>query len=365
MQVNLLTKCFGSSFAALLAGVLLASAAFAQTVTVDSAPPLTLRNQLDGSGLALSSVSVDPMTGNVQVNTTSNVTSWSSSPPIGRTVTVTSPNQATPNSSITVSWVASGGFNLAATTCSLSLGAGSAVPVGGFTFSGQPPTSNLTVVLGSAQPASYSFSVQCVDAGGSASNSSITNVVNSVGCSDPDIGKWRGVALSPPGLVRDWVPTFGGQPFPGPPNAQFTQSLSLGGYDSMRFTVPMTAIVGQRYDLINFVSTASAEGVLAASVSPCLGDFRESILSNNVTRKACIGLGGGGGTSISVVIDAGPGPYNADTCEVVRGRTYFFNTTFGTASSVSTGNVSNGAYCVSSECIYKLERRLARSQAED
>jgi len=364
MHIKTSRKSFWQCVTALIGMTLIVGTGSAQTVTIDSAPPLTLRT-VDGQGLAPSSISIDPMTGNAQVNTTSNITTCGAgSPALGRTVTVTSPNQASPNGTINVNWVANN--FVGATTCSVSLGAGSAVPVTGFPVNGlpYPTTSNLTVVLGPAQPASYSFSVQCVDAGGSVTNSATTivqSVVDPTSCTDPDIGKWRGVALSPPGLVRDWVPTFGNLPFPGPPNAQFTQTLSLGGYDSIRFLVPMTAIVGQRSDLINFLSTASAEGVLAASVSPCQGDFRESSLVNSAIRKVCIGLGGGGGTSISVVIDAGPGPYNSNTCEIVRGRTYFFNTTFGTASSSQTGSTANGAYCVTSECTYKLERSLARA----
>jgi|GEM_PF-5263133 len=370
MHIKTSRKSFWQSVTALIGMTLIVGTGSAQTVTIDSAPALNLRTVLDGSGLALSSISIDPTTGNAQVNTTSNISSCAAGNPLpGRSVTVSSPNQATQNGTINVTWVANN--FVGATTCSVSLGAGSSAPTTVFPVAGlpYPATSSLSVVLGSAQPASYNFSVQCVDASGgqSSSNNSTTNVpsITDVTCTDSDIGKWRGVALAAPGVPRIWETTFNNPgvsstPFPGNQSSQYTASLSLGGYDSMRFTVPINAPVGARYDLSNFVSTASGEGVLAGSVSPCSGDFREAILANSASRKFCISLGGGGGIAIGVVVDAGSGPYNTETCEIVRGRNYYFNTTFGTASVPQTGTTFNGAYCVSSECVYKLERRLAR-----
>jgi len=365
MHIKTSRKSFWQCVTALIGMTLIVGTGSAQTVTIDSAPPLTLRT-VDGQSLAPSSISIDPMTGNAQVNTTSNITTCGAgSPALGRTVTVTSPNQASPNGTINVNWVANN--FVGATTCSVTLGAGSAVAVPNTPVTGlaHPAISSLSVVLGSAQPASYNFSVQCIDAGGAASNSSITNVANSIGCSDPNIGKWRGLALSPPDLVRDWVTIFGigVAPFPGPPNLQFTAPLSLGSYDSMRFSVPTTLNVGFRTDIFTFVSGASAEGNLAISVSPCQGDFREAMLVNEARKKYCLNVGGGGGTAINVLVvdNDSENTFDRETCEIVRGRNYFVNTTFGTANSQQTGSFRNGAYCITSECIYKMERRLSRA----
>ena len=372
MQIKTSRKSFWQSLTALIGVSMIVGTGSAQTVSIDLAPALNLRTAVDGTGLALSSISIDPTTGNAQVNTTSNVNTCGGNPLPGRSVTVSSPNQATQNGTINVTWVAN---NFAAsTTCNVSLEAGSSVPATVFPVSGlpYPATSSLSVVLGSAQPASYNFKVQCVDSSGgqSVSNNTITNVP-SVGditvCNDPDLGKWRGVALSPPGNPRIWETTFvtGGAssvPFPGVQNTQFSAGLGASSYDAMRFTVPLNASVGARYDLSNFVSTGSGEGVLSISVSPCQGDFRESFLSNTTTRKFCISQGGGGGAAIGTVVDAGPGPYSTESCEIVRGRNYFLNTTFGT-----TFQPGNGAYCVPAQqgeqCVYKLEYRQTRRPA--
>jgi hypothetical protein len=366
MQTKTTRKSFWQLITAIIGVTLIVGTGSAQTVTIDSAPSLNLRTALDNSGLALSSISIDPTTGNAQVSTTSNVTTCGVIPG-ARSVVVTSPGQATQNATISVSWAANN--FVGATTCNVSLGSGSAVPASGWTGTGlpYPATSSLSVTLGSTQPASYNFVVQCFDTTTGPSGSSTTNVpaiTDPTSCTDPEIGKWRGTALSPPGNPRIWETTFvtGGQtfvPFPGVSNTQFSAGLGSGTYDAMRFTVPVNAPVGARYDLSNFVSTQSGEGVLAGSVSPCQGDFRESFLSNTGTRKFCISLGGVGGVAIGSVVDAGQGPYTVETCEIVRGRQYYFNTTFGTAFFPGSG-----AYCLPAQqgeqCIYKLESRNSR-----
>ncbi len=365
MQMKTSRKSFWQSLTALISVTLIVGTGSAQTVTIDSAAALNLRTSLDGSGLALSSISIDPLTGNAQVSTTSNISSCSGGgQPPARSVSVNAPQTAAVSSAITVSWQANNFTGT--TTCSVSLNAGSAVPASGWSGTGlpYPATSSLSVTLNASQPASYSFRVDCSDGQG-ATGSAVTSVQTpGVGCTDPDIGKWRGVALSPPGNPRIWETTFvtGGQtfvPFPGVSNTQFSSGLGANSYDSMRFTIPVNAPVGARYDVSNFVSTQSGEGVLAGSVSECQGDFRESVLTNSTTRRFCISTAGVGGVAIGTVVDAGPGPYNVETCEVVRGRNYFFNTTFGT-----TFAPGNGAYCgpaqQGEQCIYKLESRNSR-----
>jgi len=363
MQIKTSLKSFWRSVTALIGVTLIVGTGSAQTVTIDSAPALTLRTVLDGSGLALSSISIDPTTGNAQVNTTSSVTTCGGPPPLGRTVSVSSPNQASQNGSITVSWVANN-FTTA-TTCSVSLGSGSAIPATGFPVNSlpYPATSSLSVVLGSAQPASYIFNVMCFDAGGgqSASSTSTTNVPSGVvGCTDPDLGKWRGAALAS-NNNRIWENVFlnPGQsfsPFPGPPFSQVRTDSPSGVYDNIRFTVPTTAVVGSRYNIANFSPTDIASN-LAFSVSECIGDFRESVLLNESTNNICFGFAGITGPSIRLKVDPGSGPFASSTCPIIRGRNYYVNTTFGVATSPGPGQI----FCAAGgACPHLLEYQLAR-----
>jgi len=366
MQSNSWVKSVWRTITALTGAILLVSVGFGQTVRVDAKAASDVHTAINTNG-STSTIRINTLTGNAFVNTSDSVNSCSSGTPGGRSVTVTSPSQAAQNSTIQVSWTANN--FVGATTCNLSLGAGSTVPSSGWTGTGlsYPSVASRTVVLGPSQPATYLFLVQCFDATNGPTGSATTIVQSGAGdtCLDPNIGQWRGQPLSV-SSQRIWETTFTSgtpsTPFPGAPNFQITETLGLDAYNSMRFTVPLNAPVRARYDLVNFVSTASPEGVLAGSVSPCEGDFRESELIDVKLRKFCISMGGIGGIAIGVVVDAGAGPHNGETCEIVRGRNYYFNTTFGT--NISGGD---GAYCTAAGagCIYKFEYRLARRATGD
>ena len=361
MQTKTTRKSFWQSITAIIGVTLIVGTGSAQTVTIDSAPSLNLRTAVDNSGLAFSSISIDPTTGNAQVNTTSNVTTCGSSGT--RSVVVTSPNSATPGSTINVSWVANN--FVGAATCSVSLGAGSALPTSGWTGTNlaYPATNSLSVVLGSAQPATYSFRVDCNDgqaANGTASTN-VSSIVNPGDCTSTDLKKYRGVAINEV-IVREWETSFASPgetstPFPGEPENAFFDTLGVGGYASMRFNVPVALPVGFRTSINNTLNTGSSSaGLLELSVSECKGDFRSDILVNNSIQKICMAGGGIGGAKVTVVVDAGPGPYSASSCEIIRGRTYFVNTTFGTRSAPG-----NGAFCsTAGGCQYFMKRELAR-----
>jgi hypothetical protein len=348
----------GQWLLALFSTTLIVGTGSAQTIVIDSAPALNLTTQIN-SGIALSSIAIDPITGNAQVRTQAgniNSCTGSGNPP-GRSVTVSAPASAAPSAVINVAWTANNFTGT--TTCTVSGGTNTTGWTG--TNLPYPATSSLQVTLAATQPASYTFTVTCSD-GSSAQGSAATSVSGGGGggdCSDPLIGTYNGATLNV-NAVRNWENTFvtGGQtnvPFPGPPNRQFNASLSRGAYDSMRFVVPLTLPQGFRADLSNFVTTSSATSVLVAAVSECQGDFRPS-LNNSSLRRLCTDQGGVGGTSIGVVVDAGNGPYNSETCSIVRGRTYFVNTSFGTSSNQTGGS----AFCVDDACSYNLEYRQTR-----
>lgn len=357
MQTKTTRKSFWQSITAIIGVTLIVGTGSAQTVTIDSAPSLNLRTAVDNSGLAFSSISIDPATGNAQVNTTGNVTSCGNPPAGTRLVSVTSPVNATPNSTINVSWVANN--FIGATTCTVSLVAGSAVPTSGWTGTNlpYPATNTLSVVLNASQPALYNFKVDCSD-GTPAIGSSNTNVPTTVGCG-PDVGKWRGAALTA-NTVRIWETTFvsPGQtstPFPGPVFSQLPTDLATGSYDSMRFTVPITAAVGARYNLKNF-TPSSTSSQLAFSVAECQGDFREELLVNETTSRICLGIAGNLGAFVRLKVEPGSEPFASTTCPIVRGRDYYVNTTFG----IEAGPVTSPIYCASGLCRHLLEYQIAR-----
>ena len=364
MQIKTSRKSFWQSLTALIGVTLIVGTGSAQTVSIDSAPALNLRTSLDGTGLALSSISIDPLTGNAQVNTTSNVNSCGGIPGT-RSVTVTSPVNASQNATITVSWEA---LNFTgATTCTVSLNAGSAAPVSGWAGSSlpYPATNRLSVLLASTQPAEYRFNVQCTD-GQVAVGSANTTVENIVGCvGNASLEKWRGATLAS-NNNRIWENTFisPGQPFtpfPGPVFSQLrTEPSNSGTYDNLRFTVPTTLTVGARFNIANFTPTDTPSSTLAFSVSDCKGDFRESVLINETTNNICFGFAGITGPSIRLKVEPGVGPFTTPTCPIVRGRSYYVNTTFGVAGEPGPGQLFCAGLASGIACGHLLEYQLSR-----
>jgi hypothetical protein len=248
----------------------------------------------------------------------------------GARVVLTGPAIANPGETIELEWLSTGFNGTVACQARQILGA----PVTG--LGGLQAGIDSTFVQVASGPAeSLRFGVTCSDGQVQASSEFSINRVS--GCVGTAI--YNGVPLLPGTQA----------PVNFAPGVLVTSGLISGAYNS--YTFKLNAASAPVFDIVGFVSTASAPGIAAISVSECQGDYRSAQLINDAVSKRCLVTSSNGGGVINIASGVTP-PFATPTCPVVIGRDYFVNFTFGTAASP----IGGPAFCSDFKgCIYRFE----------
>ncbi|MCB1589713.1 MAG: hypothetical protein KDI56_12485, partial [Xanthomonadales bacterium] len=147
-----------------------------------------------------------------------------------------------------------------------------------------------------------------------------------------------------PGSTGEWEALYG-QPFPIPYQAQRPIGISQATTRVYRFVAPAAGQVingttVQSTGSLHYFSSSPGVGAgVISTISECPNDFRSSVL-NTSTNKCYKGPAGTPGMSFSL-INSGAG-----FCNLVPGRTYYFNMHAGSSSTPD----STGAFCEASVC---------------
>lgn len=214
---------------------------------------------------------------------------------------IASPNSITEGDTTTISWSVDN-----ADSCTASNGtggwAGSVISL---------PTGSKQVTV--ATPGSYTFTLNCQNAGGGSDTATTSVTASPVGV--------QCVSSPLSADIRDWN-AFWSQDFPRPVYANKDVSLSRTGYLALRFNTGNVVDHGA----IATIETTTTDGIRLGSISQCPGDFDVPAECRKVW-----GIGG----SVQWATDG-----YARACQLQPNTDYYFNVTFTDGTDPATTSCS-------------------------
>lgn len=313
------------SIIALAAATAWAQGAIAQTIAIDSVPPISL-----STSSVQTAVSVDTGTGNVSVRTAAgNYTSCTAGGGVNTPVInsfTSSASSVTSGNSFTLSWASSNTLS-----CSPQQG-------GGTTWStlGTLPTSGSQSLVAPTMNGSLTFQLTCTNG----STSDVKTVSVTVGTGGGGGGGGSCTQTYPNTNTVEYSGLFGSWPAFG---------------SSRRLTVPVNGALAMRF-------TASASttqfGTTATATYPGDGDGHGQMsISRSPGCFSAAQLGANCLTQVSREPSVGWANFaNQFSCQLTPGESYFVNLTYGNSTTPSAG----APYCPSGTCGADVQNQVQR-----